>query len=79
MKEWRASISGYFSTREEIIAYLASLDGDWKFDHLTIVHPDTPKNTEAFHRLSTCIESCGCTGYRPKKDCPDKKCFCNND
>lgn len=35
------------------------------------------KVTEAFYKLSTCMESCGCTGYDYRASCPDQNCFCN--
>lgn len=34
---------------------------------------------DAFHRLSTCMESCGCTGYSPRADCPDPNCYCTSE
>ncbi len=34
--------------------------------------------TPIFRKLSTCKEGCGCTGYRPKENCPDKDCVCRS-
>ena len=77
--QWHTSISGHFSSKEDILAYLNTLDGNWRFEHLTLSHPDSENNTIAFHRLSTCMEGCGCTGFSPKNNCPDPTCFCNKD
>lgn len=43
-------------------------------------HNDAMKDEivmDAFHRLSTCMDGCGCTGYSPRDECLDPKCYCN--
>ena len=77
-RKWNCGISGWASSKEDIFEFLNSLD-NLEFEYVNIHYFDSEHNREMFHRLSTCRKSCGCTGFSPKTDCPDKKCFCNKD
>ena len=66
---------------EDTIKYLTAVKRSMLSGYVSLYLRDEAweGTREAFSRLSTCMESCGCTGYSPKDSCPDPKCFCNTD
>jgi hypothetical protein len=69
----------YGTSFDDLIKYLTSLDSKPTSFHISLQFDyfNTDLNLRQFRKLSTCMESCGCTGFTPKADCPDPNCGCN--